>query len=56
VMVVGAAAPVPAISCRRGEFNNQQGWEAAMEGSRVGTDGRAMMVIWDGRHKAVGVG
>jgi len=32
VVVVAAAAPVPAMSCRQGEFNNQQGWEAATEG------------------------
>jgi hypothetical protein len=28
------------ISCCQGEFNNQQGREAATEGSGVGTDGR----------------
>ena len=32
VVVVAAAAPVPAMSCRQGEFNNQQGREAATEG------------------------
>ena len=42
-VVVAAAAPAPAISCRQGEFNNQQGQEAAT------------MVIWDGRREAVGV-
>jgi hypothetical protein len=32
-VVVAAAAPAPAISCRQGEFNNQQGRrEAATEG------------------------
>jgi hypothetical protein len=31
-VVVVAAAPAPAISCCQGEFNNQQRWEAAMEG------------------------
>jgi hypothetical protein len=31
-VVVVAAAPVPAISCHLGEFNNQQGGEAKMEG------------------------
>ena len=46
---VAAAAPASAISCRQGEFNNQQGREAATEGSGVGTDGRTMMVIWNGR-------
>ncbi len=40
VVVVAAVAPAPAISCRQGEFNNQQGWEAATEGSGVGTAGR----------------
>ena len=35
-----------AISRRQGEFNNQQGWEAATEGSGVGADGRAMMRQW----------
>ena len=48
--------PVPAISRRQGGFNNQQGWEVAMEGNGVGTDGRTMMAIWDGRCEAVGVG
>jgi hypothetical protein len=42
--------------CRQGELNNQQGREVATEGSGVGTDGRTMMVIWDGRREAVGVG
>jgi hypothetical protein len=55
-VVVAAAAPAPAIFCRQGEFNNQQGREVATEGSGVGTDGRTMMVIWDGRREAVGVG
>ena len=56
-VAVAAAAPAPAISCRQGEFNNQQGREAATEGSGVGTDRRTMMVIfWDGCRKAVGVG
>ena len=32
VVVVAAAAPAPVISCHQGEFNNQQGREAAMEG------------------------
>jgi hypothetical protein len=31
-VVVAAAAPAPAISCRQGEFNNQQRREAATEG------------------------
>jgi hypothetical protein len=31
-VVVAAAVPAPAISCRQGEFNNQQGREAATEG------------------------
>jgi hypothetical protein len=31
-VVVAAAAPAPAMSCRQGEFNNQQGREAATEG------------------------
>ena len=53
---MAAAAPALAISCRQGEFNNQQGREAATEGSGVGTDGRTMMVIWNGRREAVGVG
>ena len=35
--------PALAISCRQGGFNNQQGWEAATEGSGVGADGRTMM-------------
>jgi hypothetical protein len=30
----------------RGAFNNQQGWEAATEGSGGGADGRTMMVIY----------
>ena len=53
---MAAAAPASAISCRQGEFNDQQGREAATEGSEVGTDGRTMMVIWNGRREAVGVG
>ncbi len=55
-VVVAAAAPAPAISCRQGEFNNQQGQEVATEGNGVGTDRRTMMVIWDGRREAVRVG
>jgi hypothetical protein len=31
-VVVAATAPAPAISCRQGEFNNQQGREATTEG------------------------
>ncbi len=31
-VVVAAAAPVPAIFCHQGEFNNQQGREVATEG------------------------
>jgi hypothetical protein len=36
------AAQQRAISCRQGECNNQQGREAATEGSGVGTDGRTI--------------
>ena len=40
---------------RRGAFNNQQGWEAATEGSGGGADGRTMMVIyWTGATKRSG--
>jgi len=35
--------PASAISRRQGGFNNQQGLEAATEGSGVGADGRTMM-------------
>ncbi len=52
-VVVEAAVPAPAISCRQGEFNNQQKEEAATEGSGVGTDGRTMMVISNRRHEVV---
>ena len=56
VVVVVAALPAPAISCHQGGFNNQQEREVATEGSGVGTDGRMMMVISDGRGEVVGVG
>ena len=38
--------PASAISCCQGRFSNQQGREAAMEGSGVGADGSTMMQRW----------
>jgi hypothetical protein len=41
-VVAVTAARQRAISCHHGECNNQQGREAATEGSGVGTDGRTI--------------
>ena len=46
--------PLLAISRRQGGFNNQQGREAATEGSEVGAEGSTIMRLWSWRTTTAG--